>query len=173
MSTSEGNARWIKPGHWSVGVLEAKANNFDFLGRLDAYVKQTAEGTAVDLPRTPYQLQIARPAVLPKGQPKRLEFPLFVPDDCSRPWLASEFRSRGGLANGALCGTAVADVAVSIFSRGAGRRARPLSALGGARFESRAARRRCVELLSSRCAAAEEALAASRQRAPVEQHCVL
>ena len=94
--SGEANLRFVKPGHWTEAALATKANNFDFVGALDANVKPAASGNAVDLPRTAYQLQIARPAVLPKGQPKRLVFPLFVPDDLSRAWLATELHGRDG-----------------------------------------------------------------------------
>ncbi len=97
VNSADGNPRLIKPGHWSSVVLETKANNFDFLGELVASVKQTDAGNAVDLPFTPYQLRIVRPAVLPKGQPKRLEVPFFVPGDCTHPWLAAELGGRGGV----------------------------------------------------------------------------
>lgn len=102
VSSSDGNLRLIKPGHWSDAVLESKANNFDFIGEVDASVNQSAAGDPIDLPRSPFQLQVVRPAILPKGQPKRLEFPLFVPDDCTRPWLAAELRNRGGSLQSAL-----------------------------------------------------------------------
>ncbi len=97
VNSADGSPRLIKPGHWSSVVLETKANNFDFLGELEASVKQTDAGNAVDLLQTPYQLQIVRRVVLPKGQPKRLEFPLFVPGDCTRPWLATDLSGRGGV----------------------------------------------------------------------------
>ncbi len=68
----------MKPGHWTSAVLETRANNFDFRGELasEVYDKQQQP---VDLDQMPFRLSTTRPAILPKGQRRFLEFSLFAP----------------------------------------------------------------------------------------------
>ncbi len=89
--------RFVKPGHWTAGVEELKANNFDFQGTLAAEVRADAAGGPIELEHTANRVAITRPAPLAKGQQKFLELLFFVPRDRTRQtWLSTELRSRGG-----------------------------------------------------------------------------
>jgi hypothetical protein len=92
----EANLRFVKPGHWMAATAEAKTNNFDFIGTLDAEVKPATSGKPFELDRTTFDLAISRPAILPKGQAKFLEFLFYVPRQADRAWLATELRTSGG-----------------------------------------------------------------------------
>ena len=82
-----------KPGHWFSVSQTFKANNFEFRGDL-VRAPTSRSNQPVDLPQTPYRLSLSRPVELPKRQAKRIEMPLFVPADATRP------RFGGGLATG-------------------------------------------------------------------------
>ncbi len=73
----------IKPGHWMAATIQTKANNFDFSGELDT-APTDSQGNLLDLKRTPFRLTTSRPAMLPKGQDRRLEVSLFVPGGGTR-----------------------------------------------------------------------------------------
>lgn len=81
-STRPGSSRRldvaIKPGHWTSTVMVARANNFNFRGQLDvAMVSNSSQLLPLD--DMPFHLRFARPATLPKGQLRNLEFPIFAP----------------------------------------------------------------------------------------------
>src|SRR5262249_15506667 len=61
----------FKPGHWTNATAEMTANNSDFLGELVT--------DPFDLEDVPFRLGTSRPAALPKGQKKFLEFTCFIP----------------------------------------------------------------------------------------------
>ena len=84
-----------KPGHWTGTMLEAKANNFDFLGDLE--ITATEEGKPVPLQATPFALTTSREVQLAKGrQPKELESVFFPPVDCERSLVSFRLDSRRG-----------------------------------------------------------------------------
>lgn len=86
---------WIKPGHWVSVSQEMTANNFDFLGQLEVSVVDQ-QGVPLQLSHTPFRLTTTRPAVLPKGQVKQLELPLFVPHESRSVQLRSALQGRFG-----------------------------------------------------------------------------
>ncbi len=83
----------IKPGHWMAATVRTKANNFDFSGELDT-APTDSQGNLLDLERTPFRLTTSRPAVLPKGQNRRLEVSLFVPGGGTKSWVTTHLRDR-------------------------------------------------------------------------------
>lgn len=82
---------FMKPGHWISAVQSAKANNFDFLGEMDAAIVNQ-EGEPIDLDRTPFRISTARPAALVKGQEKYLDMTVFVPHAMRRARLSNSLR---------------------------------------------------------------------------------
>ncbi len=66
-----------KPGHWVHARYETKANNFDFTGQLTVECTDR-ELVPIDLELSAYHSPTTRPFVLPKGQYKSAELPLFV-----------------------------------------------------------------------------------------------
>ncbi|HEV2968357.1 MAG TPA: hypothetical protein VGY55_00110, partial [Pirellulales bacterium] len=105
----------VKPGHWFCISQAMKANNFDFVGEMDTEL--TLKSADARVAQVPTQLITSRPVVLPKGQERFPELPVFVPRSepartagdidvngvpqqfvFSRPWLSTELRSRGGSA---------------------------------------------------------------------------
>ncbi len=85
----------VKPGHWQAITQGMKTNNFDFLGEMTCELSlKSIEGR---VPQVAMQIASSRPAVLPKGQQKYFELPVYVPkSDGGRPWVTTELRSRGG-----------------------------------------------------------------------------
>jgi hypothetical protein len=69
----------VKPGHWISVSEEAKTNNFDFAGELATFCEQTATNMPLEITDTTSRLWNWRPAILPKGQTKRIESMFFVP----------------------------------------------------------------------------------------------
>ncbi|MCA9188729.1 MAG: hypothetical protein R3E01_24035 [Pirellulaceae bacterium] len=69
---------FIKPGHWVTASQRIRANNADFKGDLLALCLDRRSET-IRLEGTPYRMQSEQPAILPKGQTKRLEFVLYAP----------------------------------------------------------------------------------------------
>jgi len=69
---------WYKPGHWTIATLDAKANNFDFVGELETAVTDS-KGRLIPLVGLPFVLDGLRTVALPKGQQKSLQSVLFVP----------------------------------------------------------------------------------------------
>lgn len=67
----------VKPGHWTTGSMEARANNFEYRGELASELLQ--QGRPVDLDQMPFRLRVTRPAILPKGQRRVFEYPLYSP----------------------------------------------------------------------------------------------
>jgi hypothetical protein len=91
----KGPTKAIKPGHWVAASVQTKANNFDWNGELDTAATD-AQGKLLDLEKTPFRLTTTRPALLPKGQNRRLEVALFVPagGGRTRSWITSHLRDR-------------------------------------------------------------------------------
>lgn len=89
----------VKPGHWMAVSQQMKANNFNFNGELQSAAVDR-NFRPLNLERTPYRLQMSRPASLPKGQAKHMEMTVFVPRRegraSSRPNLLARLRGRGG-----------------------------------------------------------------------------
>jgi hypothetical protein len=68
-----------KPGHWTAATLEAKANNFDFVGDLEIVVTD-GKGAPIPLQGMPFDLTTSSQVTLGKRQrPKPFESVLFVP----------------------------------------------------------------------------------------------
>jgi len=86
-------SRSVKPGHWTAGTLRAKANNFTFVGRLDASVVDM-EGRSLEVERTPFYLASSRPARLTKGDIRYMELFFFVPRGSERSRLDCRLRDR-------------------------------------------------------------------------------
>lgn len=76
---------FLKPGHWTSAVLETRANNFDFHGELASEVADQQQ-QPVDLDQMPFRLSTTRPAIMPKGQRRFLEFSLFAPAEARGRW---------------------------------------------------------------------------------------
>lgn len=72
-----------KPGHWTATAQQIKANKDDLEARTVLEVLDP-KGNPLPLPHTPYQLVASRPAVLAKGQTKRIEAGLYVPEGTDR-----------------------------------------------------------------------------------------
>jgi hypothetical protein len=85
----------MKPGHWTSAVLETRANNFDFSGELACEVTDQQQ-QPVDLDQMPFRLRTTRPAVMPKGQRRFLEFSLFAPADARSRWVQTRLLSGPG-----------------------------------------------------------------------------
>jgi hypothetical protein len=68
----------VKPGHWTSVTLEAQANFEDTRGELVTDLL-AAGGQPASLDGNLFRLQMSRPVILPKGQKRSLEFPLFTP----------------------------------------------------------------------------------------------
>lgn len=85
----------VKPGHWLAITQGMKTNNFDFIGEMHCELSlKASEGR---MPQVDTHIASSRPAVLPKGQQKYFELPVFVPHaEGGRPWVTTELRSRGG-----------------------------------------------------------------------------
>ncbi|HVX62977.1 MAG TPA: hypothetical protein VHC19_20315 [Pirellulales bacterium] len=85
----------MKPGHWTSAVLETRANNFDFRGELasEVYDKQQQP---VDLDQMPFRLSTTRPAIMPKGQRRFLEFSLFAPAEARGRWAQTRLLNGAG-----------------------------------------------------------------------------
>lgn len=81
----------IKPGHWASATQSAKANNFDFLGEMDAAIVDP-QGDPINLYRTPFRISTTRPAALVKGQEKYLDMTFFVPHNMRRARLSNSLR---------------------------------------------------------------------------------
>lgn len=87
-----------KPGHWGTASLELKSNIDDLRGDLES----VATGDAMmpfEVPGTDTAIRFQRPAVLPKGQRRRLQIRFLmpgVPGFEGRKGLKSDFSSRGG-----------------------------------------------------------------------------
>lgn len=69
----------VKPGHWIAVSETAKANNFDFPGDLATFAEQQATNQPLTIEETTSRLWSWCPAILPKGQTKRIEGLLYVP----------------------------------------------------------------------------------------------
>lgn len=62
-----------KPGHWTMGHVEARVNHFDYRGELETeFLDKSFRPLRVD--RTPFTLRSSRPAILGKGNTRPLEF---------------------------------------------------------------------------------------------------
>lgn len=89
----------VKPGHWVQVRHRLRANNFDFVGDLNANVLDR-DLRSVKLERSPYRLVSTRPMSLPKEQQKYIDVPLFIPDVQSSQskmlQLGTRLRSRTG-----------------------------------------------------------------------------
>jgi hypothetical protein len=85
-----------KPGHWTAVTLEAKANNFNFVGDLEI-VATDGRGTPLPLEGTPFDLTTSCQVTLGKGQrPKPFESLLFVPPTHPLPVGTCRLNSRKG-----------------------------------------------------------------------------
>ena len=70
---------WVKPGHWISVAAAVKANNFDFPGELATFVEQQGTQQPLELEDGTTRMGSWCPAILPKGQAKRIESLFFVP----------------------------------------------------------------------------------------------
>ena len=78
-----------KPGHWTSTVQRMKADRDNFDGRTTV-APVDARGSALVLPHTPFQMTSSRPALLAKGQAKRVENELLVPTNAARLQVAAD-----------------------------------------------------------------------------------
>lgn len=87
-----------KPGHWLSASRKMVANNFDFVGSLEADVAENTDGrlTPLELERQPFVLSATRGVVLPKGLPKYTDETLFIPRTEHRPSISDRLDSRDG-----------------------------------------------------------------------------
>ena len=89
-----------KPGHWLSATRKMTANNFDFVGSLEADVatKPSGDGNLAPLAldRQPFVLLSTRNVVLPKGQTKYVDQTLFIPHCDHSPWVRDGLMTRGG-----------------------------------------------------------------------------
>lgn len=69
---------FVKPGHWTTGAITLRANNFEFHGELKSELADSG-GQPLPLADTRFCLHIERPLVLPKGQKRNIELPVFLP----------------------------------------------------------------------------------------------
>lgn len=86
---------FMKPGHWTSAVLETRANNFDFKGELSCEVADKKQ-QLVDLDQMPFRLRTTRPAIMPKGQRRFLEFSLFAPTEARARWVQTRLLNGPG-----------------------------------------------------------------------------
>ena len=85
-----------KPGHWTAATLEAKANNFDFVGDLEIVVTD-GKGEAIPLQGTPFDLTTSSQVTLGKRQrPKPFEAIFFVPPTHPFPAASCRLNWRNG-----------------------------------------------------------------------------
>jgi hypothetical protein len=70
---------FVKPGHWIAVSTTAKTNNFDFPGELTTFPEYTATNQPLEVEDTTARLSSWCPAILPKGQSKRIESMFYVP----------------------------------------------------------------------------------------------
>jgi len=68
-----------KPGHWIAMSETLKANNFDFPGELATFAEMPATNQPIVIEDTTQRLSIWCPAILPKGQAKRIETLFYLP----------------------------------------------------------------------------------------------
>ncbi|MCC6124729.1 MAG: hypothetical protein IT426_07195 [Pirellulales bacterium] len=95
-STRQSLANGCKPGHWtSAALLDAKANNFDFLGDMDIRVDD-GQSHLLPLLAMPYELATTRQVALPKGQSKSFDSVLFVPQNAQKANADCKLNARGG-----------------------------------------------------------------------------
>jgi hypothetical protein len=71
---------FVKPGHAVAASLSAVSNVADLRAEVESQVTD-ANGAPVPMAGTTYHLLNVRPAVLPKGQRKMLEFTYFIPHE--------------------------------------------------------------------------------------------
>ncbi|HEV3417214.1 MAG TPA: hypothetical protein VG056_10385 [Pirellulales bacterium] len=67
----------VKPGHWFSVSQAMKTNNFDFVGEMASDLTLRATGRPME--QTPIHLMTSRPVVLPKGQERYPELPVYIP----------------------------------------------------------------------------------------------
>jgi hypothetical protein len=68
----------VKEGHWSAGLIEMRANHFDFAGELSVLAGDT-RGNPIPLAYEPYFATSVRAVALPKGEKKYLNFEFYLP----------------------------------------------------------------------------------------------
>src|SRR5262245_45919991 len=68
-----------KPGHWIALSETLKANNYDFPGELSSFAELPATNRPLEVENTTQLLSSWCPAILPKGQAKRVEALLYLP----------------------------------------------------------------------------------------------
>lgn len=68
-----------KPGHWISLSETLKANNFDFPGELATFAEMPATNRPLPVEETTQLLSNWCPAILPKGQAKRIESLIYLP----------------------------------------------------------------------------------------------
>jgi len=84
--------RLAKPGHWVATVQPMKANLDNFEGRITLAAVDD-KGRPLPLPHTPFEMISSRPAVLAKGQAKRIESELLAPGHAKKLRVSSELLS--------------------------------------------------------------------------------
>jgi hypothetical protein len=84
-----------KPGHWTSGMLWAKANHDDILGDLEIAVSGAGD-QPMGLVATAYTLSTQRSVALPKKQPKQLQSQVFVPAVPEKARITSQITTKRG-----------------------------------------------------------------------------
>jgi hypothetical protein len=82
-----------KPGHWTSTVQRMKANLDNFEGRTTVAAVDD-RGRPLVLAHTPFQMTSTRPALLAKGQAKRVENELLIPSDVTKLRVSADLASR-------------------------------------------------------------------------------
>jgi hypothetical protein len=85
----------LKPGHWTTGTLEARANFDDFRGDLVTEMVPLG-GESADPTHRDSVLHSSRPAILPKMQKKLLDLAVYTPVLAPQRQLATKLQSPGG-----------------------------------------------------------------------------
>jgi hypothetical protein len=82
----------VKPGHWIAVSETLKANNFDYPGELATFAEAPATNRPLEVENTTQLLSVWCPAILPKGQAKRIETLFYLPR--GKPGLNSAYSLR-------------------------------------------------------------------------------
>ncbi|NOY43778.1 MAG: hypothetical protein GXP26_18320 [Planctomycetes bacterium] len=83
----------VKPGHWTTTVQEMKSNDDDFVG-VSSTTCVDASQQPTTLEHTNFTLQSTRPVALAKGRMKRVESPLFIPEQSNVVQVRATLRNR-------------------------------------------------------------------------------
>ena len=83
----------VKPGHWTTTIQEMKSNYEDFIGESSTTLVDSKR-RPVPLDHTNFTFRAMRPVALAKGRMKRIESPLFIPEQSNGIHLLATLRDR-------------------------------------------------------------------------------